>query len=537
MRISPSSGSSGYLLLVLHAHLPYIRYPEHACHLEERWLYEAMTETYIPLLEMLGNLLSDKVDFRMTLSLTPTLLEMISDTLLMERYERYLDGLIDLAEKEVFRNRGRAAIKPLSKMYLRRFIRIRYLFEKVYRKDIVSAFGDLADSGKIELITSTATHAFLPALITMPPAAEAQIRMGVNYYRKTFRKKPEGLWLPECGFVPVLDEILGKMNIKYFFLESHGLLSSTPASRHSIYSPVRTPAGVVAFSRDVESSRQVWSSVGGYPGDFEYRDFYRDIGFDLDSEYLRPYLPAGIRTFTGIKYYRITSGSGRKRPYVRNLALKKARIHAHHFASEKNKQIRFLGEHLKIHPVVTAAYDAELFGHWWFEGLEWLSAFLKGGQLKRKSFRFTTPSEYISGHPEIQTAMPSASSWGDKGYCSTWIHPSNHWIYKHLHRAVKLLSTAARRNMHARGLLKRALNQALRELLLAQASDWPFMIMKGNAAAFAENKFHEHMKNFLDLHKDISSGSIDKGNLLRLERKNNIFRDADFREYANLQGN
>lgn len=532
MRISPSPGPSGYLLLVLHAHLPYIRYPEHTRHLEERWLYEAITETYIPLIEMLGDLLSDNVDFRITLSLTPTLTEMIRDALLMARYEQYLDNLIDLAEKEVFRNRGRSAIKPLSRMYQRRFIRIRYLFQEVYKKDLISAFGALASSGKVELITSAATHAFLPALITMPLAAEAQIRLGVDHHYKTFRKKPEGLWLPECGFVPALDEILGKIKIKYFFLESHGILNSTPASTHSIYAPVRTPAGVVAFSRDVESSRQVWSSIGGYPGDCDYRDFYRDIGFDLDDEYLKPYLPAGVRTFTGFKYYRITGSAGGKQPYVPERALKKARIHADHFVSEKNKQVRFLGEHLKIPPVITAAYDAELFGHWWFEGPEWLRSFLKGGHHKKNSFRFTTPSEYISGHGEIQSVMPSASSWGDKGYGSTWIHSSNHWIYKHLHRAAKLLAGASLRNIHARGLLRRSLNQALRELLLAQSSDWPFMMKTDNAAAFAEHKFREHMKNFLDLHRDISSGNIDKANLLRLEQKNNIFRDADFRIYA-----
>jgi 1,4-alpha-glucan branching enzyme len=532
MRISPSSGPSGYLLLVLHAHLPYIRYPEHAHHLEEMWLYEAITETYIPLLDMLGDLLSDNVDFRITLSLTPTLIEMIRDALLMARYEQYLENLIDLAEKEVFRNRGRAAIRPLARMYLRRFTRIKFLFQKVYKKDLISAFGELASSGKVELITSAATHAFLPALITMPLAAEAQIRLGVDHHYKTFRKKPAGIWLPECGFVPALDDILGKIKIKYFFLESHGILTSTPASTHSIYAPVRTPAGVVAFSRDVDSSRQVWSSIGGYPGDYDYRDFYRDIGFDLDDEYLKPYLPAGVRTFTGFKYYRITGGAGRKQPYVQKLALKKARIHADHFVTEKNKQVRFLGEQLKISPVITAAYDAELFGHWWFEGPEWLRSFLKGGHHKKNSFRFTTPSEYISGHDEIQSVMPSASSWGDKGYCATWIHSSNHWIYKHLHKAAKLLASASLRNIHARGLLRRALNQALRELLLAQSSDWPFMMKADNAAAFAEHKFREHMKNFLDLHRDISSGNIDKANLLRLEQKNNIFRDADFRIYA-----
>lgn len=532
MQYCPSSGPSGYLSVVLHAHLPYIRYPENASHLEERWLYEAITESYIPLLDLLENLLSDNVDFRITLSLTPTLIEMIRDALLVSRYAKYLDSLIDLAEKEVCRNRRHAAIRPLAAMYLRRFLRIRHLFDKVYRRDLVSAFGALAGTGKIELITSTATHAFLPALITTPPAAEAQVQLGIDHHCRTFGKEPEGMWLPECGFVPALDAILGKSGIKYFFLESHGLLNSSPASKYSIYAPVITPAGVAAFARDVESSKQVWSSAVGYPGDFDYRDFYRDIGFDLDDDYLKPHLPGGIRTFTGFKYYRITGSSDRKLPYVPKQAMKKARIHANHFVSEKNNQVMFLSERLKIRPVVTAAYDAELFGHWWFEGTEWLRLLLTKCDHKKNSFRFITPSEYISEHKEIQSAMPSASSWGEKGYNSTWIHPSNKWIYKHLHRAAILLARISLRNLNARGLLKRALNQALRELLLAQSSDWPFMMKTGNAAAFAENKIREHLKNFLDLHRDISSGRIRKTNLLRLEQKNNIFKDVDFRVYA-----
>ncbi len=528
----PSHCPPGYLLIVLHAHLPYIRYPEHTSHLEERWLYEAITETYVPLLDILGELLSDGVDFRITLSITPTLTEMLRDEMLICRYELYLNSLIDLAEKEVFRNRRRAAIKPLAAMYLRRFLRIRYLFQEVYRRDLISALGSLRDSGRIELIASTATHAFLPALITVPAAAEAQIQLGIEHHRRTFGSRPQGMWLPECGFVPELDSMLGKRKVKYIFLESHGLLNSTPASRYSIYAPVKTPSGVVAFARDVESSRQVWSSAGGYPGDFDYRDFYRDIGFDLDVNYLSPYLPDNMRTFTGFKYYRITGETGRKQPYVPKQALKKAGIHADHFISEKNKQVMFLKKRLGISPVITSAYDAELFGHWWFEGPEWLRSVLKKGQRRKNSFRFITPSEYISEQRELQSVMPSASSWGDKGFSSTWIHPANHWIYKHLHRASKLLVNAAGQNMHARGNIKMALNQAVRELLLAQSSDWPFMMKTGNAAAFAENKFREHMKNFLQLHKEIASNSVNIENLRRLEQKNNIFREVDFRIYA-----
>jgi 1,4-alpha-glucan branching enzyme len=522
----------GYLSVVLHAHLPYIRYPEHERHLEERWLYEAMTETYLPILDVLDGLVNDGVDFQITLSLTPTLIEMLEDNLLMERYESYLEDLLDLTEKEVFRTRRDKDFGPLARMYLRRFSHIQYLFDRTYRKDLVSAFRALADSGRVRIIASAATHAYLPALMTLPAAADAQIRIGIDHYRKTFGKHPGGIWLPECGFVPELDSILRKNGVTYFFLDSHGLLNARPQHRFSIYAPLKTPSGVVAFSRDAESSKQIWSSIEGYPGDYDYRDFYRDIGFDLDTEYVGPYLPGGIRTFTGLKYYRITGRSEQKEPYVPEKAFHKAKIHAGHFVDSKNRQVAVLSGKLGIRPVVTAAFDAELFGHWWFEGPEWLNYFLREGSRGNNLFTFINPPEYIREHQEIETAMPSASSWGDRGYSSTWIHPSNHWIYRHLNKAAKLHSENCRKHMHARGILRRALNQSSRELLLAQASDWAFMMKTGNSSEFAQIKFREHLGNFFALHEEIVSGQIDRRGLLRLERKNNVFRDIDFRIFG-----
>lgn len=526
-----ASEVKGYFSLVLHAHLPYIRYPENEHHLEERWFYEAITETYIPLLQLFENLLNDRVDFRITLSLTPSLLEMFNDDLLMARYQRYLDSLIELSEKEISRTRKDSRFGPVAEMYRDRFVRIRHVFEDVYGKDLTAAFRALLSSGKIEIITSAATHPFLPAIMPVRAAARAQIMLGSEYYSKTFGKKPGGMWLPECGFMPEIDPLLKEAGVKFFFLESHSLLSSDPPCRHSIYAPVKTPSGAIAFSRDVDSSKQVWSSMEGYPGDCDYRDFFRDIGFDLDLDCIKEHLPGGIRTFTGMKYYRITDRSDRKKPYIRRKALEKARLHAEHFAASKNDQILFLNKKLGIKPIITAAYDAELFGHWWFEGPEWLNFFLRKGAEKQSAFRLVTPSEYIFTAKETETAMPSMSSWGDKGYSSTWVDPSNEWIHKHLTNASKMMTQMSRANGYARGLLKRALNQAARELLLAQSSDWAFMMKTGNAAEFAKNKFTEHMKNFLDLQREIDSGHINRKNLSALESKNNIFRDIDYRIY------
>ncbi len=526
------SKTEGYLLLLLHAHLPYIRYPEHEEHLEEAWLHEAIIESYIPLLAVFDDLLNDKTDFRITLSLTPSLLEMLSDKLLMARFQGYLESRIELAERELSRTRSEPALYCLAKLYRKRFLETKRLFEDTYRKDLISAFRSIYQSGKVELITSAATHAYLPLHMSEPNSIQTQLSLGVNTFRNNFGAEPSGIWLPECGYAPGLDEWVTEAGLNYFFLESHGLLNASPKPKKSIYRPVRTPSGAIAFGRDTDSTKQVWSSRDGYPGDVDYRDFYRDIGFDLDHDYLRPYLPGGTRTFTGIKYFRITGQTEDKKLYDPEQGLRKAALHAEHFMQEREKQVLFLRETLKTRPLITAAYDAELFGHWWYEGPEWLRFVLRNLSLQKRSFRFITPSEYCAENRVIETVTPSASSWGKNGYSAVWLDASNSWVYRHLKKASERMTEMARQHQEANGLMEQALNQALRELLIAQASDWPFMMKMGSAAHFAETKFREHISNFFMLSTDIYQGKIREAAVKSLEKKTGIFRDIDFRTYT-----
>jgi len=530
--IADQAKTEGYLLLLLHAHLPYIRYPEHEQHLEEAWLHEAIIESYIPLLNVFDDLLNDKTDFRITLSLTPSLLEMLSDKLLMTRFQQYLDSRIELAERELSRTRSEPGLGRLAQMYHEGFLKTKRLFEDTFRKDLISAFRSIYQSGKVELITSAATHAYLPLHMSDQDSIRTQITLGVNTFRRHFDTKPSGIWLPECGYAPGLDEKVREVGINYFFLESHGLLNASPRPKKSIYRPVRTPSGPIAFGRDTESAKQVWSSRDGYPGDVDYRDFYRDIGFDLDHEYLKPYLPGGTRTFTGIKYFRITGKTADKKLYDREQGLRKAALHAEHFMQEREKQVLFLREKLKTRPLITAAYDAELFGHWWYEGPEWLRFVLRNLSLQKRAFRFITPSEFCAENRVLETVTPAASSWGKNGYSAVWLDPSNSWVYRHLKKASQQMTELSRRHQKAEGLMERALNQALRELLIAQASDWPFMMKMGSAAQFAETKFREHISNFFMLSADIHQGRLRETVVESLEKKTSIFRDIDFRTYT-----
>jgi 1,4-alpha-glucan branching enzyme len=523
----------GYLVLVLHGHLPFVKHPEHDQFLEEDWLYEAITETYIPLINVFEGLIRDGVDFRLTMSLSPTLVSMLIDPLLQQRYLTHISKLIELADQELERTKRDLQFHFLAIMYHKLFINARSVFEDKYDCNIVKAFKRFQDMGKIELITSAATHGYLPLMVN-PKAVWAQVKVAVDFHEKHFGRPPEGIWLPECGYFEGLDETLKDAGIRYFFTDAHGLFHAKPRPKYGVYAPIFCPSGVAAFGRDIESAKQVWSSVEGYPGDYQYRDFYRDIGFDLDFEYVKPYLHAdGLRTNLGIKYYRITGQSNHKEPYSHQAALDRAAEHADNFLSNREKQVEWLSSLFQDRkPVVVAPYDAELFGHWWFEGPEWINFLIRKTVFNQDALRLMTPMEYLAENPDCQVASPSGSSWGHMGYSEVWLDGTNDWIYPHLHKAADRMTELAREYPQAGGLIRRALNQAARELLLAQSSDWAFIMKAGSHVEYAIGRTKDHILRFTRLYEDIRGNCVDERWLSDIEYKDNIFPDIDYTVYA-----
>src|SRR5947207_2577719 len=473
----------GYLCLTLHAHLPYVRHPEYEDFLEEDWLYEAITETYIPLLDVFDSLERDGVDWRMTMSITPTLAAMLSDPLLQFRYVRHIDNLIALAGKEVERTRWEPEFNRLAHMYHYRFQRARDMFVKQYSNNLLHGFRHFFETGKLEIITCGATHGFLPLMDINRNAVRAQIEIGAREFERHFGKRPTGIWLPECGYAPGVDELLRDSGLRYFFTDTHGVLYAEPRPKYGVFAPIQCKnSGVAALARDTESSKQVWSAVEGYPGDYTYREFYRDVGFDLDYEYLKPHLHEhGIRSHLGIKYYKITGRTDHKQPYDPKAALEKAAEHAGNFMFNREKQVEWLAGSMDGRPsLIVAPYDAELFGHWWFEGPDWINYLLRKMHYDQQTVKMITVPEYLDRYPNLQVAQPVMSSWGYKGYHEVWCEGTNDWIYRHLHEGADRMAELARANREVPSPLKRrALNQAARELLLVQSSDWAFIMKTG----------------------------------------------------------
>ncbi len=524
----------GYFALILHAHLPFVRHPEDPTVMEERWFHEAITGTYLPLLQMFEGLAVDGVPYRCTVSLSPPLVTMLTDDLLRLRYAEHLDDLIDLAEKEIGRTRDEEYYQRLARMYRDRFHSLRHTW-RCHEGNLVQAFRRLQDAGQLEIMTSTATHAFFPLLDRNWAALRAQVHAAADLYERHFGRRPPGMWLGECGYVPGVDELLREAAVRYFVVDSHALLYADSSPVYGIHAPVYCPSGVAAFARDTESSEQVWSARHGYPGDPHYRDFYRDIGFDLPMKYIGSHVhPEGHRMYTGFKYHAITHRKLHdKWVYDPDVARGKAGLHASHFRGNVEQQVERLAAGMDRPPIVVSPYDAELFGHWWYEGPVFLGDVFRQLHHDQDVVETISPGDYLERHPTNQQSIPSASSWGLKGFNEQWLNESNGWTWPHVHMAGERMVELAHRHATADdGLTRRALNQAARELMLAQSSDWPFIMATGTTVPYANRRFNEHIARFNRLYEQLVAGEVNGAWVAELEAQDNIFPDLDYRIYA-----
>lgn len=526
----------GYLALVLHAHLPFVRHPESDYVLEEEWLYEAITETYIPLIHVFEGLKRDGVDFKITMSMTPPLVSMLRDKLLQERYSEHLEKLQELLEKEIEHNEHNGHIKYLAEYYAQEFKQIRQTWER-YKGNLITAFKKFQDSNNLEIITCGATHGYLPLMKMYPQAVWGQIEVACQSYEENFGIRPRGIWLPECAYYEGLERMLADAGLRYFLTDGHGLLYARPRPRFGTYAPIFTETGVAVFGRDHESSQQVWSSEVGYPGDPVYREFYKDLGWEADYDYIKPYImPNGQRKNVGIKYHKITSrqaGLSDKALYDPYWATEKAAEHAQNFLYNRVQQVQHLAHMMQREPLVVSPYDAELYGHWWYEGPQFIDFLFRKAWFDQDSVYMIHLADYLKGHPTQQVAIPSQSSWGYKGFHEYWLNHTNAWVYPHLHKgAEKMIHLATIEP--ADELQLRALNQAARELLLAQSSDWAFIMRTGTMVPYAIRRTKSHLLRLNKLYDDILAKQVDSGWLEKVEKIDNIFPNINYRVYRPL---
>ncbi|MEX2578523.1 MAG: 1,4-alpha-glucan branching protein domain-containing protein [Verrucomicrobiales bacterium] len=526
--------------IVLHAHVPWVRHPEVDHCLEEDWLHSAVLETHLPLLEMLFRLRYEDVPFRLTLNLSPTLLAMLRDRTLKRRTLSYLDRTLRLCRDEVERG-DITGFKEMAEMYEDRFHRLRTLFVDDWQGDIVQAISDLRDSGHLELTASAATHGLLPLLMRVPESVQAQVRAGIRQYVQCFGRMPRGFWLPECAFAPALGKLLKQEGIDWTIVEEHGLTGAPQAHDAFPFIPASSPEDLVVFARDQASSSEIWSADEGFPGDERYRDFMRDIGLEAPIEYLRDYLDdSEQRQFTGLKYYRSSRSDGSSERYDPELASKAIEEHAFRFVSSRGAQLAALEAQGIENPMSVCAFDADLFGHWWYEGTEFLERVFRK-IAERDDFSLSSPGTYLAENKDREwpVTSPLSSSWGEGGYFETWTSSENNWVYGEIQKRSEQLARFVRifdesksdYSEEAIAHRQRCIQLLTREILLAQSSDWGFLMKNEPSRGYAESRTREHLENFDKVWALTAKGEDEEGLLDEIEEKNPIFPDLPWNLY------
>lgn len=536
----------GSLAIVLHAHLPWVRAPEHPRSLEERWFHEALWESYLPLVDVFERLVDDGVISPVTVSVSPPLAAMFADSLLRQRFVAHLDRLDALLDREIIRTTSLPDFAQVVTFYRERLRRVRSTWMRI-GGDVLAALVRLERAGAIELLTTCVTHAYLPALTSV--SVRAQIEIGLRAFEVFAGHRPRGLWLPECGYDPSLAKEIVRANVKYTVLDAHGVELAEPRPPAGIFEPILAPGGVAFFGREPQASRDVWSRRVGYPGHPDYRDFYRDIGFDLEASQLAGEVgPNGTRLMTGLKYHRVTGVGIDKQVWNPERAEARARMDAEHFVAERGRAIA-ARQDLHGRSIVVAPFDAELFGHWWFEGPIFLEHVLRtlAARKNETDVVASTLGEYLLRNPELVVAEPMASSWGEGGFGDAWlgrsldVHADTDMtpaqLIRHLRHAEKTVRRIVTTRGHVTGVAGQAIDQAIVELLLLESSDWGFMLRRGDMARYATGRVRAHASRVERLCRLVDRDWIsveDERWIMRLREHDPFLRQLDGRRLRDV---
>ena len=538
---------------MLHAHIPYVR-KAGVWPFGEEWLFESMAESYIPVIRMLEELPRPPRPF-ISMGLTPVLLEQLADGYIKGRFEQYLFQRLDLAAKDMDHHRDRPARRELAQRYEAGYHDVLGAFRDRYGRDLIGAFKRLQDEGRIEILTSAATHGYLP-LLGSTACVRAQINIGVESYVRHFGRRPRGIWLPECAYNPGgswpdpvtgatraragIEEHLAAEGLDYFIVDHHtiegGKAENIYIERFPFLRPVRPANGgqgmqgptgrttyrnyavntdgklVSVFGRNEKTGLQVWSGQWGYPGDAWYREFHK-----RDS-------------VSGLQYWRVTDRQskdlGAKEMYEPEKVSARIEENSDHFVNTIRELLLQHGGG-DFTPIVVAPYDMELFGHWWYEGIRWMQRVME--KLPQAGVEVTSLGAYLAQNPPGQRISLPESSWGAGGDHRIWLNPDTIWIWKEVREAERWMEDAARR-FGGRTELAGLLGQAARELLLMESSDWEFLITTFQARDYAINRFREHLERFNAV-KDAVQGQK-KAQLERICELDNLFPKIDISLYG-----
>ncbi|MFA7634818.1 MAG: 1,4-alpha-glucan branching protein domain-containing protein [Bacillota bacterium] len=511
----------GTFSLVLHSHIPYCR-RSGVWPFGEEWVFEAVAETYIPMLDWLLSCFEEAIRPGVTLSFSPVLAEQLADPYMQSRAVEYMDARANAARADLRRHESvhDDRLAGLSRYYADFYENAKRRFTDYYDCDLLGAVARLAARGGVELLATSASHAYLP-LLSQDSRVRTQIRLGFEACQRHFGVSPKGAWLPECGYSPgAIERALEECGIEYFIVDTPAIAGGDP---RNLYGGARTGcenrlgaslpsmatlapyrlrnSKLVVFGRDEVTAAQVWSRDVGYPGDGNYLEFHKRD----DS--------------SGLRYWKVTSkllDLGQKQLYNPEDAAANVRRHAEHFAGVAEARLRRYKEETGKHGVIVAPYDMELFGHWWHEGVHWLSTAMRM-LYDSSQIACATLGSYLELHPPVHEVEIPECSWGQGGKHAVWLNSETEWMWEAIWRSYETVRRLEGVFGRLEGTSRSMAEQAFRELILLEASDWPFLVTTSQARQYACDRFTQHLSDFEVLAQAAISEQLDSRSLETLE--------------------
>ncbi len=571
--------TKGYFTFVLHAHLPYVlshgRWPHGT-----DWLSEAAAETYMPIIRVMRELIDEGVTPHLTVDISPVLAEQLADDSFKDEFIEYLEQKIEAAKNDS---------EEFYKYDQKNMLEMSHFWEKYYRdlldrfntinRDIIAEFRKLQDEGYLEIMTCGATHGYFP-LLSRDESLQAQVKAAVKSHKRHFGKAPRGIWLPECAYRPAYrwkkpvedgtsqepyprkgsDEFLSENGLEFFIVDTallkggksagvyidrfeslrvlwdqmekefHPRKEEAEKSPRNVYLVSSAPEGkkpVAVYTRDSETGLLVWSGEDGYPGDGNYLDFHKKR------------FPGGHR------YWAVTSPKSDladKLEYNRETAVSRTPENAAHYASVITALLRDNYEKTGKAGILVAPYDAELFGHWWFEGPLFLKEVIRHIAID-KDIELTGLGQHLDREKPFEVVQLPEGSWGQGGYHYIWLNQWTDWTWKRIYECEdRMVELASNYGDADNPLLVDIVKQAARELMLLSASDWQFLISTWSARDYAELRISEHYNDFkklAELADKVASGKTPtKGETAFLhdcQSRDRLFADIELGWFARVE--
>lgn len=492
-------------------------------------LFPAMTDTYIPLLQMFDRITAENIPFRINLLITPTLCSLLDDYIVQEQYTQWLENLITLGENELVRTKDDTPLYNLVESYLENLTQIHSYFVGTCQGSILPKFAEYAKSGNIELMATTVEQCYLPHYINLNEVVDAQIEAGMISHRNFFGLVPDGFWLPSMGYADGLAVNIHKYGFNYTILDTHGFLFANPPPQAGIFSPLRCKNTLAVFARDYSSWTELFGAKG-FMHNSAYRNQNRDIGFELPEADLHLLLKKDqARYATGFKYWAQKKAAIL---YNINAAQKQIELDATTFVDEKLAKLTAASNVLDGKSVsLVCTFDGQDLGQNWHEGINWLyQVFRKIAQ--QDDIACELCSELLEDRFNLQKTEFFMSAVEGSGYGENLLDNKNSWMFRYGRKSIERMVDLAERFPDDNGLKERALNLAARQILFSSSSDWPKMVHDGVNAEQAENLFTQSILDFSTIFDSLGANCINTEWLLQTEKKYPFFAWVNYRIFC-----